>query len=654
MTPIYHAICQHARQTPNRIAISAVPHSQPNSQQNPDVLTHLSYATLKSCLDELQRQLSHWQGTRVAIYAHNDIDWVLLDLALSYVGAVVIPIPLFFSASQINHLIKDAQIQTVYVGAGLTLPELTETPIETSAENKLKTSTSGYISKLDMANINTITLEQTSLITGEFYHIDSRLFPNNLSINNLSTNKANSLQQTVSHSGSETLPFCKVTYTSGSTGMPKGVCLGEDTLMKIVMSLSDALSDTLLADSPNHNSPHFSSHTDTTFDFKAGHLSVLPFATLLENVAGMYVSFYMGRTLVIGDVSKFGLLSNQAFDADRLIQSVQTHKIASVILLPQMLKAICETMTIQQTTQQETQPAIQCGYGKEHKQEHLKAQETNKDDPDLASLVSLVSCTMPTLRFMAVGGGKVAPKLLQEAAALGLPVYEGYGLSECGSVVSLNTPKAHRFGSVGKPMPHASVSIAPSGEVLVAGNAMHGYLNQDNEPLESLTASKQSQPLIATGDIGHIDDDGYLYITGRLKNVLISSFGRNISPEWVEAQLLTQPIIYQVAVLGDGEPALSAVIVINQNCQNVLNGDGSSSVNMSNSNSNSSDNNEIHKAVAEAIARTNNTLPDYARIKHWQIVDTPFSTENELLTDNGKLRRIHILRAYGPALGLSV
>lgn len=650
MTPIYHAIYQHARQTPNRIAISAVPHSQPNSQQNPDVLTHLSYATLKSCLNELQRQLSHWQGTRVAIYAHNDIDWVLLDLALSHVGAVVIPIPLFFSASQINHLIKDAQIQTVYVGAGLTLPELTETPIETSAENKLKTSTSGYTSKLDMANINTITFDQTPLINGKFYHIDSRLFTSNLSTNNLSTNKANSLQQTVSHSSSETLPFCKVTYTSGSTGMPKGVCLGEDTLMKIVVSLSDALSDTLLANSSNHTSNHTSryasSHTDISFDFKAGHLSVLPFATLLENVAGMYVSFYMGRTLVIGNVSKFGLLSNQAFDADRLIQAVQTHKIASVILLPQMLKAICETMTIQQATQQVTHPVTQFGYEKEHKQEHLKTQETNKDDTNLASLGS---CTMPTLRFMAVGGGKVSPKLLQEAASLGLPVYEGYGLSECGSVVSLNTPKAHRFGSVGKPMPHASVSIAPSGEVLVAGNAMYGYLNQDNESLESLTASNQSQPLIATGDIGHIDDDGYLYITGRLKNVLISSFGRNISPEWVEAQLLTQPIIYQAAVLGDGEPALSAVIVVNQNWLNV---DGSSSANMSNSNS--SDNNEIHKAVAEAIERTNNTLPDYARIKHWQIVDTPFSTENELLTDNGKLRRMHILRAYGPALGLSV
>lgn len=649
MTPIYHAICQHARQTPNRIAISAIPHNQPNSQQNSDDLTHLSYATLKSFLDKLQHQLSNWQGTRVAIYAHNDIDWVLLDLALSHVGAVVIPIPLFFSASQINHLIKDAQIHTVYVGSGLTLSELTETPIETSAENKLKTSTSGYISKLDMANINTITFEQMPLITGEFYHVDSRLFPNKLSTNNLSTNKANSLQQTASHSSSETSPFCKVTYTSGSTGMPKGVCLGEDTLMKIVVSLSDALSDTLLADSPNHTSNHTSrytsSRTDMTFDFKAGHLSVLPFTTLLENVAGMYVSFYMGRTLVIGDVSKFGLLSNQAFDADRLIQAVQTHKIASVILLPQMLKAICETMIIQQTTQ----PVTQCGYEKEHKQEYLKAQETNKDDSDL---VSLRSCTMPTLRFMAVGGGKVSPKLLQEAASLGLPVYEGYGLSECGSVVSLNTPKAHRFGSVGKPMPHASVSIAPSGEVMVAGNAMHGYLNQDDEPLESLTTSKQSQPLIATGDIGHIDDDGYLYITGRLKNVLISSFGRNISPEWVEAQLLTQPVIYQAAVLGDGEPALSAVIVVNQNCQNVLSGDGSSSANMSNSNSN--DNNEIHKAVAEAIERTNNTLPDYARIKHWQIVDTTFSTENELLTDNGKLRRMHILSAYGPALGLSV
>jgi len=305
-------------------------------------------------------------------------------------------------------------------------------------------------------------------------------------------------------------------------------------------------------------------------------------------VAGIYVSLYMGRTLVTGRIDQFGLLSNQAFDAKRLMTTVQTYDIASVILLPQMLKAICEHMA------------------------------------DKGATKSSANAAVPSLKFMAVGGGKVSPQLLQDASALSLPVYEGYGLSECGSVVSLNTPKAKREGSVGKPMPHASVSIADSGEVMVKGNAMQGYLNHDN--------SKDDNGIIATGDIGHLDDDGYLYITGRRKNVLISSFGRNISPEWVEAQLSTQPIIYQVAVLGDNEPHLSAVIVANPNMV--------------------ATSNDPQSAIAQAIDVVNQTLPDYARIQQWHLAEHPFSTDNELLTDNGKLRRAHIFTAYQSALGL--
>jgi long-subunit acyl-CoA synthetase (AMP-forming) len=243
---------------------------------------------------------------------------------------------------------------------------------------------------------------------------------------------------------------------------------------------------------------------------------------------------------------------------------------------------------------------------------------------DKGATKSSANAAVPSLKFMAVGGGKVSPQLLQDASALSLPVYEGYGLSECGSVVSLNTPKAKREGSVGKPMPHASVSIADSGEVMVKGNAMQGYLNHDN--------SKDDNGIIATGDIGHLDDDGYLYITGRRKNVLISSFGRNISPEWVEAQLSTQPIIYQVAVLGDGEPHLSAVIVANPNMV--------------------ATSNDPQSAIAQAIDVVNQTLPDYARIQQWHLAEHPFSTDNELLTDNGKLRRAHIFTAYQSALGL--
>lgn len=576
MTPIYNAIFEHAKHSPARIAITTVV---------ADETIDLTYAQLHSTVDDLQQALNQWQGKRVALYAHNAIDWIALDLALGHIGAVVVPIPLFFSTSQISHLLKDSQIEYLYVGKGLTLPVMADL----DSADSIKTSA--------MSAMNTLTPETLVHITGQFYCLTR-----NDSINSIdATTSKNNFSQ-VNPTASE---FCKVTYTSGSTGMPKGVCLSQDTLMRIVTSLSEALSDTLTDNSNNNDDNFYSNNPITHFS----HLSVLPFATLLENVAGVYVSLYMGRTVVTGQVDQFGLLSNQAFEAKRLLSVVKSYEVASVILLPQMLKAICEDLNLNEVT---------------------------PSNANINTNISIRSA-LPSLKFMAVGGGKVSPTLLQEAQALSLPVYEGYGLSECGSVVSLNTPKANRAGSVGKPMPHASVSIAASGEVMVKGNAMQGYLNHNNSDDNSVSGNSISDnAIIATGDIGHLDADGYLYITGRRKNVLISSFGRNISPEWVESQLLTQSIIYQAAVLGDGAPSLSAVIVANPNW--LLTDSSSSSY--------------LHKAIEQAIAIVNETLPDYARVNDWQLATMPFSTDNGLLTDNGKLRRPQILEAYGTALGL--
>lgn len=576
MTPIYTAICEHARKAPKQVAIKTIEGEHTVS---------LTYDELQRTLALLHQTLHPWQGKRVALYAHNEIDWVILDLALSTIGAVVIPIPLFFSALQVAHLLQDAQIELVYIGAGLTLPDIHDVDrVNHNVNNWVIAKT---------AEVDAVKLEHAAHIAGKFYHLNN--------------DAAYTLTSQASATASE---FCKVTYTSGSTGMPKGVCLGQDTLMRIVESLAEALADTLTDDAANPLDI-----TDITSNF--GHLSVLPFATLLENVAGVYVSLYMGRTLVIGKIAQFGLLSNQAFDAKRLITTVQTHRIASVILLPQMLKAICEYLAANESP---------------HAHTSASSNHANNDyaASNYANSNYIANVALPSLRFMAVGGGKVSPTLLQDAKALNLPVYEGYGLSECGSVVSLNTPKAKREGSVGKPMPHASVSIAASGEVMVKGNAMQGYLNHDNT---SEDMNNKDNGVIATGDIGYVDNDGYLYITGRRKNVLISSFGRNISPEWVEAQLLTQSIIYQAAVLGDGEPSLSAVIVANPN--EVA--------------TNSSD---LQLAIKQAIEIVNQALPDYARIKHWHLEKRSFSTDNGLLTDNGKLRRPQIFTTYQSVLGL--
>ena len=158
----------------------------------------------------------------------------------------------------------------------------------------------------------------------------------------------------------------------------------------------------------------------------------------------------------------------------------------------------------------------------------------------------------PSLRFIAVGGAPVAPDLLARATALGLPVYEGYGLSECASVVCLNTPEARRAGTVGRPLPHVQIRVDERGELHVRGATMLGYLGE---------APAIADAEVATGDLGTLDADGHVRIHGRLRNVYITSFGRNVSPEWVEREIAAEPGIGQVLVHGEARPYPVALIV---------------------------------------------------------------------------------------------
>ena len=156
----------------------------------------------------------------------------------------------------------------------------------------------------------------------------------------------------------------------------------------------------------------------------------------------------------------------------------------------------------------------------------------------------------PSLRFVAVGGAHVPRQVAERAWQLGIPVHEGYGLSECCSVVTLNRPGERRADTVGRPLDGLDVSI-DNGEIVVDGPSItDGYLGQ--EPAK--------RPW-RTGDLGAIDNNGFLTIHGRKDALIVSSFGRNISPEWVETMLLGDLRIAFCAVVGHGEPSLTAVIV---------------------------------------------------------------------------------------------
>jgi long-subunit acyl-CoA synthetase (AMP-forming) len=214
------------------------------------------------------------------------------------------------------------------------------------------------------------------------------------------------------------------------------------------------------------------------------------------------------------------------------------------------------------------------------------------------------------LRFLAVGGASVSPVLLQRAQQLGLPVFEGYGLSECASVVALNFAGHNQPGTVGKPLPHIEVGFTAENEIVIHGNAYLGYVGQ----------TQMQENCVYTGDIGHFDKNGYLVISGRKKNIFITSFGRNVSPEWVERELKISSFIAQAALFGEAKPWNVAVIVPRANASDTL--------------------------IEAAVQSLNTKLPDYARIARWVRADTPFNTQNQQLTANGRNRRDVIWQHY--------
>ena len=335
----------------------------------------------------------------------------------------------------------------------------------------------------------------------------------------------------------------KITYTSGSTGAPKGVCLSLDHMETLSVSLIEAIGG----------------------EFAKTHFAVLPLGVLLENVAGLYTTLIAGGKYVIYSLKEIGFANPFAPEISLLLSAIKNTNATSLILVPEILRGLMAAMAKNNTR-------------------------------------------LDSLEFIAVGGARVAGELFESARKLELPIYEGYGLSECSSVVTLNTPKDVIIGSAGKILPHLEVRISDDGEIIVRHkkleNCFLGYVGED-------AAVKE----LKTGDIGNVVD-GKLYISGRKKNIIINSFGRNISPEWVEGEFLANPNIGQIFVYGDAAPSLSALIVPSRPDFKIV---------------------DIERAVFEI----NKSLPDYAKIKEFHLT-TPFLPTNGELTENGRLKRAAI------------
>ena len=412
------------------------------------------------------------------LLADNGVDWVVADLAAQRAGVTLVPLAPFFSEAQLAHSVAASGMDSVFTAYGPLAGRLGFAP------------------------------------TGE--------------LGGLSWHR---------RAAERCVRASKITFTSGTTGAPKGVPLSAEQQWDVARALADALRPLRLR----------------------RHLCLLPLSVLLENVAGVYAAELAGAECCVPPLAEVGMRGAAQFDARTCLAAMQRWEAESVILLPQMLL-------------------------------------------ELTALLEAGAARPRSLRFAAVGGGRLAAAALLRARNAGLPVFEGYGLSECASVVSLNLPGADRPGTVGRPLRDGTVRIE-QGEI------------------HAMSAGSW----IATGDLGRLDEEGFLRVEGRCKNVLITSFGRNVSPEWPEAELLAQGAIAQAAVFGEARPALAAVLVPR-------------------------DPHAADPDLARQVQAANARLPDYARVRAWVRADAPFSAGNGLATTNGRVRREAVWKRYGERL----
>jgi long-subunit acyl-CoA synthetase (AMP-forming) len=290
------------------------------------------------------------------------------------------------------------------------------------------------------------------------------------------------------------------------------------------------------------------------------HLSLLPLSTLLDNLVSVQVAPALGATVLLPSLGETGI-GYGGIDIQRMLSCIDRYSPESLLLVPELLRVLVASVT--------------------------------------------KGWRAPTnLKFIAVGGASVSPELLTAAHAVGLPAYEGYGLSECASVVALNSPAAAHKGSVGRVLPHARIRIDAAGEIHVRGATMSGYLGNDDH----------AQDEVATGDLGFIDADGFLHVRGRRKNLLITSLGRNVSPEWVERELLASGYIGQAVVFGEAKPFLSCLIYPSSPMVTAA-------------------------ELGAAIDAANRRLPDYAQVRRWALLPQPLRLADGTVTSNGRTRR---------------
>ena len=408
---------------------------------------------------------------------------------------------------------------------------------------------------------------------------------------------------------------CSYIYTSGTTGPPKGVILSHWNVMSNVKASMEILT---LSDS------------DTA-------LSFLPLSHILERMAGYYTMFSEGVSIAYAE------------SVDSVPQNLLEVRPTVMISVPRLYEKMFARILDTATSGGAVKKNI-FFWAKKTGERWAELTIAGEPIPPLIAFgykiadrlvfSKLRARTGGNLRFFVSGGAPLAPDIAKFFYAAGLIILEGYGLTETSPVITANTFDHYRLGTVGKPIPGVEVKIAEDGEILTRGpNVMIGYYRNE----EATRAVLDPDGWFATGDIGMMTSDGYLRITDRKKDIIVTAGGKNIAPQPIENLLKTDKFISECVILGDKQPYIAALVVPNFEYllkyakeEGILYTSIKGLINEP----------KIQDLYRERVAKHNQELARYEQVKRFRILDHELTLEGGQLTPSMKVRRREVFRLY--------
>ena len=530
------------------------------------------------------RALGMDPGERVLLVAENRPEWAIADLAVMAGGGVAVPAYTTNTEDDNFYLLQDSGAKLAIVST----PALAKRLLPAARRYG---ELSAIIALDELGDIDRFGLrvEQWE---------DMRRAPGDADAESSAAALANAVERTAT--------AC-IIYTSGTGGVPKGVMLSHGAILCNCLGAFHLFDDSGLLELDKE-----------TF------LSFLPLSHSYEHTAGLFFPLTIGAEIYYAEsidklAANMGEVSPTIMTAvPRLYESMYQRIVSGVERKGGIsAKLFKKTVELGRKRYENKRLSLTDGLVDNILNRLVRAKVAERFGGRLKAFVS--------------GGAPLNYDIGTFFHALGVRLLQGYGQTETAPVVSCNPPMRIRMHTVGPAFPGVDVRIAEDGEILVRGElTMQGYWRRPEETAEALRDG-----WVHTGDIGQIDEEGYIQITDRKKDIIVNSGGDNVSPQRVEGVLTLEPEIEQVMVYGDKRPHLVALVVADPELIKA-HGDVNAS--------------ELRAAVSKAVDRANKDLSRHEQVRSFSMAAEPFTTENEMLTPSLKIRRHVIKDRYGADL----